>query len=376
MFNFTVAEGTVNGVYVNGIHANQHAFFRSSYHGSFNNALRVMISWMNLDLGFQVCFYGGMTAYQKIWLEYCFLLYLLLLGLLIVFLSHKYIWFTRLVGRNVVPVLSTVVSISFYKLITNLLKVFTCSSNHYWTTEGKKPLIWLEDGTMDCLTGKHIPLLILSLIPLMVVFLYIMCLLMIQCLQKRSNWWFLRWVNKLRPFFDANTGPCRDHYRFWPGLLLLVRLGNIMLTTVDTRTRLVSVALVSVLMFFLIFVFPNGVYKKWPLNIFEFWLLFCLALSFVAVAYDYNRFNEGRANWVMTGAVLILIPVFFYHSFNRVSGTNSWKKMIAWFKYTCKRRSLDEHDDAINENTHLISTQIMPRVVQFNAAREPLLEEN
>ena len=127
-------------------------------------SLRVVISWMNLDLGFQVCFYSGMTAYQKIWLEYCFLLYLLLLGLLIVCLSHKYIWFTRLVGRNVVPVLSTVVSISFYKLITNLLKVFACSSKYYWTTEGKKPLIWLEDETMDCLTGKHIPLLILSII--------------------------------------------------------------------------------------------------------------------------------------------------------------------------------------------------------------------
>ena len=65
-----------------------------------------------------------------------------------------------------------------------------------------------------------------------------------------------------------------------------------MLTTVNIRARLVSVALVSVLTFFLIFVFPNGVYKKWPLNIFEFWVLFCLALSFVAVAYDYSQFHE------------------------------------------------------------------------------------
>ena len=33
----------------------------------------------------------------------------------------------------------------------------------------------------------------------------------------------LFWVRRLKPFFDAYTGPYKDKYSFWVGLLLLVR---------------------------------------------------------------------------------------------------------------------------------------------------------
>ena len=35
----------------------------------------------------------------------------------------------------------------------------------------------------------------------------------------------LRWIERLKPFYEAYTGPCHDHYCFWPGFLLLVRTG-------------------------------------------------------------------------------------------------------------------------------------------------------
>ena len=380
VLNFTVTKGTVNGVlyFVNSIHTNQNIFFH--YRGYFNKALRVIISWMNLDLGFQVCLYSGMTAYQKIWLEYCFLLYLLLLGVLIVCFSRKSIWFTRLVGRNVVPVLSTVVSISFYKLVMNPLKVFTCSDHLYWSTDKKKPLLWLEDETMDCFTGKHIPLFLISLFLIIAAIAYIVCLLTIQCLQ-RSDRCMLKWVNKLRPFFDAHTGACRDHYRFWPGLLLLLRFIVIVfkiLTLNDDKARLRSVAIITVLIFLVMFVLPRGVYKKWHLNVIEFFLFFYLGITFVVVSVNNYVVDEEQANAIMAVAVLLLTAVFLYHIYKRFSKIQCWVKMITWVKNKCqyKRRPLNDQDVVINENVHLIHPQLIPRVVNFNAPREPLLENN
>ena len=383
ILNFTVAEGTVNGVlyYSNAIQANHDIFFNSTFLGSCNYTLRVIFAWMNLDLGFnQLCFYSGMTAYQRIWLEYCFLLYLLLLGVLIVFLSRKYICFTRLVGRNVVPVLSTVVSISLYKLVKNSLKAFNCSSRHFWSTDNKQTNLWLEDETMTCFTAKHIPLVLLSLFLCLAAVLYTMCLLMIQCLQRRSDWSILKWVNKLRPFFDANTGPCRDQYQFWPGLLLFIRVGIITLSSINVKPRLLAVTAISMLLFILIFVFPKGVYKKWPLNVFEFCFFFCLALSFATVAYsiDKKKFHEKQASTTVAIALLILLTVILYHTYNRVSGTKRGSKMIAWIKHNfqCKPRRLDDQNVTPNETTPLVHPQLMPRMVNFITPREPLLEDD
>jgi len=38
-----------------------------------------------------------------------------------------------------------------------------------------------------------------------------------------SRYRVLFWVQKLKPLFDAYTGPYKDIYHYWTGLLLLVR---------------------------------------------------------------------------------------------------------------------------------------------------------
>ena len=226
LLNVTVTEGTINGMlfFTTCIHVNQDIFFHERY-GNFNTILRVAISWLNLDLGITICFYKGMSAYSKQWMEFTFLFYLLLIAIIIVFLSNRSMWFTRLTGHNIVPVLSTVLLFSYSKIIKNCVKVFDCTLNRYTSTKNKTRLIWAQDETIDCFTGSHIPLSLCAILFLAAALFYNFCLLFSQCLQRRSHWWMLRWVNKLRPFFEANTGPCRDQYRFWPGFILLLRLG-------------------------------------------------------------------------------------------------------------------------------------------------------
>ena len=89
------------------IHKNANLFFPGSTGASNKNLFRLFIAWLNLDLGFEVCFYKTMMQYQKVWLQFGFLFYIWMLEYIIIMFSRKYIFFTRLVGRNVVKVLAT-----------------------------------------------------------------------------------------------------------------------------------------------------------------------------------------------------------------------------------------------------------------------------
>ena len=94
------------------MHINRSIYFPSTE----TNPLAVFIAWLNLDLGIETCFYNGMNAYAKAWLQFAFPVYIWLIAGLIIILSHKYRIAARLFGRNAVKVLATLFLLSFAKL--------------------------------------------------------------------------------------------------------------------------------------------------------------------------------------------------------------------------------------------------------------------
>ena len=70
----SIAAGTFSGLvfYSNIVGVNRTIFLpvRST------NALSVFIAWLNLDFGIETCFYDGMDAYSKIWLQFAFPVYI------------------------------------------------------------------------------------------------------------------------------------------------------------------------------------------------------------------------------------------------------------------------------------------------------------
>ena len=64
--NFTVADGTLmNGLifYVNIIRIHHTILFPSGH----INIVTVIIAWLNLDLGIELCFYNGFDTYTRTW---------------------------------------------------------------------------------------------------------------------------------------------------------------------------------------------------------------------------------------------------------------------------------------------------------------------
>ena len=103
--NLSVSVGTINGLlfYANMVKLNEVFFFPN---GSVP-VVSQFISWLNLDLGIEVCLFDRLDGYWNTWLQFAFPAYLfLLMGGIIVGCRYS-VWLCRLCGSHAVPALAT-----------------------------------------------------------------------------------------------------------------------------------------------------------------------------------------------------------------------------------------------------------------------------
>ena len=165
----TVALGTLNGLvfYANIVGANQSAFYPS---GSIN-FLRVFLSWLNLDLGIETCFYDGMDAYIKAWLQFVFPIYIWGVIGLIMFISSRSPRVSRMLGSNPVAVLATLFLFSYAKILRAIISALSLTILEY--PHSKIQFVWLSDANTTYLHDKHIPLFVVGILFLVLLFFFI-----------------------------------------------------------------------------------------------------------------------------------------------------------------------------------------------------------
>ena len=124
----TVATGMINSVilYANIVQVNRHLFFPNKV-----NVLTVFIAWMNLDLGFETCFYNGMTSYQQTWLQFAFPIYIWMLITLIIITSRYSVKVSKLIGHNPIAVLATLLLMSYTKILKIIIDVYSSAKLEY-----------------------------------------------------------------------------------------------------------------------------------------------------------------------------------------------------------------------------------------------------
>ena len=124
VLNFTVSTGTINGMifYANIIRANQAVFFPARITTSF---LSIFIAWLNLDIGIEVCFYNGLNAYAKTWLQFVFPFYIWFMLITIIISCYYSTMASKLFGKNPVQVLATLFLLSYAKIIRIVITVFS-----------------------------------------------------------------------------------------------------------------------------------------------------------------------------------------------------------------------------------------------------------
>ena len=98
--------------YTNIVAASKSAFIPSA-EPSFPS---VLVAWLNLDIGFDLCFSDGLDAYTKTWLQLAFPAYIISLVAIIIKVSEWSSKFTHLLGpgrRDTVATLATLIMLYF-----------------------------------------------------------------------------------------------------------------------------------------------------------------------------------------------------------------------------------------------------------------------
>ena len=329
--NLTVTEGTLNGLifYANIVLVNKAIFLPSNN----TNILTVFIAWVNLDLGIHTCFYDGMDAYGKTWLQFAFPLYIWTLVGLIIYLS-RYRAVNRLIGQNAVKVLATLFLLSYAKLQRAIIAALSITFIQY--PDGSKRYVWLLDGNVDYFAGKQILILMAGLASLFFMSLPYTLTLLFICYVRRiatPRYRLLRWIVRLLPLFDAYTAPYKPRYQFWTGFLLLVR--NILFLVFainysnDPALNLMAIAIASLIVLTLTWSF-RAVYKQWPLDVLESSFILNLGTVSVIVLYTGVSQSASVVGYTSTGvAFATFVGIILYHCYKQLSKTELWRELRA-----------------------------------------------
>ena len=346
--NLTVSTGTVNGLifYSNIIRAQHATYFMPDISNSF---LSRFIAWLNLDLGIETCFFSGLDAYTKIWFQFFFPIYIWVLVTIIIITSHYFTIASRLSGRNAVQVLATLFLLSYTKLLQIVVIVFSFTTITY--PDGYSKTVWLYDGNLDFLTGKHLALFIITLFVLTLLSVpYTLTLINIQWLLRISHYRIMFWVQKLMPIFDAYTGPYKINHRYWTGLLLIVRIIALVTFSLNRsnnpsinllETAVISNALLTYL------AMTRWIYKNIINNCLELIFLLNLSITSMAILFDLSNGKQSpEAIFTSTSvAFALFVAIVLYHIMQKLLSI----RFIAGLKQKTMEKLTHNKIDQVNE---------------------------
>ena len=341
--NLTVSVGTINGLifYANIVRVNQAIFFPHGTKSSVTTFFSVFIAWVNLDLGIETCFFNGMDAEVRAWLQFVFLIYVFVVITLMIILSQYSSVVSKLTGSNAVSVLSTLFLLSYAKILRSVIAIFSFTSLLY--SDGTQHTVWLHDGNVRFLTVQHSLLFAFALIVSLfyIVPLTIIVVLAPTCLQARYCRRLLRWLHKLRPLLDAYQKPYKDKFRHWPGGLLMVRI--ILFVTFACNTdensalNLVAITITVLVLLLLCWNFRQ-VYKNYLLSVVESFFLVNLGiLSSYTLFFQSPPLESKHRSLVIVNisvglSFVTFCIILFYHCYHQLKMISPLSRIVFLLK--------------------------------------------
>jgi len=300
--NFTVTDGDIHGIilYVNIISINDHLFFVKDHKFSFTH---VLISLLNLDLGIKTCFYNGMDDYAKLWLQLTFPFYLFTVVIFFIIANRYFSKLQKLTARRVLPVLATLILLSFTKMLRTTSTALFYYSKIIHLPSKHTTLVWSVDTRVALFGVKFTILFVVCLVLFLILLLFILILIFTRTLSR------FKIVNHFKPLLDAYQGPYKSKFYYWPGLQLVIKTIFFGLSALsrDTNIMIGTIAIsVSICVQGVVNPFKN--IKK---NIHE--LLVMLNLQALFSVIQYTSTNSTGVSVLITLAILQFIVVLLNH---------------------------------------------------------------
>ena len=344
--NLTVAVGTLNGLifYANILGANGGIIISSS-----TKVPSLFISWLNLEVGFDICLFEGMDTYWKTWLQLAFPSYVILLVIVIIIVSNHSIKFSQLLAkRNPVATLATLILLSYTMFLRTAIAVLSFAELNY--PDGSHRWVWLHDGTVDYLRGKHIALLVVAISILIVGVVYTALLFFWPWLLHHQNKVVFRCIRsqKLHHFMAPYHAPYNIDHRYWTGLLLFVRVALYLVFTLnasnDPGVNLLAIAVLGGAVLFL----RARVGRIYQSNVIDWIEMMCYSNAILFSSVQLYLLKAGSKEAIdvtsyVSGVIIMMLflTIILYHMW-RECGTKCLKM--------CKQRMVPEQNLLFDEN--------------------------
>ena len=362
--NLTVTDGSINGfiLYANIISINTPIFFVST---SNFTPTYTFISFANLDLGIQTCFYNGMDDYAKMWLQLAFSFYLIFIATLIIITSRYSITIQRLTARRALPVLATLFLLSYTKILRIVSSVLFSYSTITHLPNKPTTLVWSVDASIP-LFGVKFTILFAFCIAL---FCALIPFNMILVFTKTLSQFNL--INKFMPLIDAYRGPYDYNFYYWTGFQLIIRSAFFGISALGRNINLtVGIVLISVVIGIHGLTCP---YKSTMQNVQELLYLFNLQTLYTVSLYGRDTINMTAVNILIAIAAVQFFIVVMYHVIKYVNN-GKIKQKIQLIVDALRRtiRSKNQQQYELGDNWRHTCT--IPEITyNYQEYREPLI---
>ena len=278
----TLTTGTFNGVIFYAQAANVGILDMLSVYNAKMEVVRefsiVLLSVLNLGLGFPLCFYNGMTELWKTGLSLLFPLYLLTIVVVLIILTHFSVRLSNKIAHSSVQVLVTIVHISFGRLLGSIINTFTPAKVY---TSEQTYHVWYWDGSVEYGNKGHITLMIITSL---VVFPLLLPSVLLLLFNKPLRHWTC--ANEYtRPILEAIHAPYKNNKEYWFVARLLLLIVMYILYSIGPYAQVIFIAIASILFLFIIGQDILRPYKSNVINLLECWILFNFVFVYITTWY-------------------------------------------------------------------------------------------
>jgi len=304
LLNLTVTSGTITGIifYANVISINDSVFLVNN---NVFKPLRVFISFLNLDLGIETCFYNGMDTYAKMWLQFFFPFYLIIIATTIIIASRYFSRILRLTYTRSLPVLATLFLLSYTSVLRAILTVLFSYSTIIELPSGNRQLVWSIDPSVPLFGLKFTILFITCLALFLLLIPFNIILLFARYLSR------FRIINKFKPLLDAYQGSYKDKYYYWIGFDIISRSLFFALYVFQKTIRLtISTLILVIFSIYYGYIRPS---KNKLVNSQELLLLINLTILYAVSYQGSGRIFSIFSNFMISLAFFQFCTIVFYH---------------------------------------------------------------
>ena len=303
VLNLTVTNGTINGIifYANIVSINDSVFLVND---NMFKPLRAFISFTNLDLGIETCFYNGMDSYAKMWLQLFFPSYLIIIAISIIIASRHSPRILRFTYSRSLPVLATLFLLSYTGVLRTVLTVLFSYSTITHLPSGHQQIVWSIDASVPLFGLKFTVLFITCLVLFLILIPFNITLFTRYFLQFRI-------VNHFKPLLDAFQGSYKDKYYYWIAVHLALRSFLFSFYAFPAKLKLIlSTVLLIVFGIYSAYTCP---YKNILVNIQEFLLLINLTIMYAVSYQDNDKIFSIVNNVMISVSFMQYTTIILYH---------------------------------------------------------------